>query len=204
MRSLMAASAAVCVLAVAGSAEAATVIFQQSGSGSFVNISNVALPGPGAYRFEATSDVSAFFNFTAGYEDHWDVFLAPPPRPHHENIEGNSASVVADEHANGLTAAWEFTVPKTGRTFYGAPAHYIDFGITPGTPVYLEVRADDPYFGFFAEAESLDGSPVSYTFKVTQLTAVPEPGTWTMMIVGFGAAGAMLRAARRRGARVFA
>lgn len=204
MRTFFAACSAACILAGAGSAHAATVIFQQSGAEAFVNVSSVSLPGPGTYRFEATSDVAAFFTFTAGYEDHWDVFLAPPPRPHHENIEGNNAALVVDEYANGLTATWEFTVPKTGRTFFGAPAHYADYGIAPGTPVYLEVRADDPYFSFFAEADTLDGTPIGYQFTVTQLTAVPEPGTWTMMIVGFGAAGAMLRTARRRGARVFA
>jgi len=31
-------------------------------------------------------------------------------------------------------------------------------------------------------------------------SAVPEPSTWAMMIVGFGAAGAMVRSSRRRGA----
>jgi len=32
-----------------------------------------------------------------------------------------------------------------------------------------------------------------------RIPAVPEPGTWAMMIIGFGATGAMLRAARGRG-----
>ncbi len=204
MRSLLATCSAVCVLVAAGSAQAATIIFQQSGSEAFANVSNVSLPGPGTYRFEATSDLAAFFTFTVGYEDHWDVFLAPPPRPHNEYIEGNSSSVVVDEYASGLTAAWEFTVPKTGRTFFGAPAYYADYGIAPGTPVYREVRAEDPYFNFFAEADTLDGSSIGYQLTVTQLTAVPEPGTWTMMIVGFGAAGAMLRSARRRRVPVIA
>lgn len=204
MRTLFAACAAVCVLASAGSAQASTVIFQQAGTEIFANISDVSLPGPGRYRFEATSDVAAFFTFTGGYEEHWDVFLAPPPRPHHENIEGNNNPLVVDEYANGLTAAWEFIVPKTGFTFFGAPAHYVAYGIAPGTPVYREDRAEAPYFGFFAEAMTLDGTPIDYRFTVTQLTAVPEPGTWAMMIVGFGAAGVMLRSSRRRQAGPFA
>lgn len=33
---------------------------------------------------------------------------------------------------------------------------------------------------------------------VTQTGAVPEPGTWALMIIGFGAAGATLRQSRRR------
>jgi len=201
MRTLFAACTAVCVLAGAGSAQASTVIFQQAGTESFVNISNAPLPGPGKYRFEATSDVAAFFTFTGGYEEHWDVFLAPPPRPHNENIEGNNNPFAIDEYANGLTAAWEFTVPKTGFTFFGAPAHYADYGIAPGTPVYLEEKFESPYFSFFAEAVTLDGTPIDYRFTVTQFTAVPEPATWAMMIVGFGADGVLLRSARRRGAR---
>ena len=38
----------------------------------------------------------------------------------------------------------------------------------------------------------LDASPLS-------VSAVPEPATWAMMIVGFGGVGSMVRAARRRG-----
>ncbi|MDP3593077.1 PEPxxWA-CTERM sorting domain-containing protein [Phenylobacterium sp.] len=39
----------------------------------------------------------------------------------------------------------------------------------------------------------LDASPLS-------VSAVPEPATWAMMIVGFGGVGSMVRSARRRGA----
>ena len=40
---------------------------------------------------------------------------------------------------------------------------------------------------------------ISYTAIVS---GVPEPATWAMMIFGFGAVGAMVRAARRRNARL--
>jgi hypothetical protein len=33
---------------------------------------------------------------------------------------------------------------------------------------------------------------------VTALTSVPEPGTWAMMLLGFGAAGVAMRRSRRR------
>ena len=36
--------------------------------------------------------------------------------------------------------------------------------------------------------------------NVSVMTAVPEPATWAMMIVGFGAAGSMVRSARRKNA----
>ena len=37
-------------------------------------------------------------------------------------------------------------------------------------------------------------------FRVEGLSLIPEPGTWAMMILGFGAVGSMLRHARRRAA----
>jgi hypothetical protein len=43
----------------------------------------------------------------------------------------------------------------------------------------------------------LDASPLS-------VSAVPEPATWAMMIIGFGAAGSMVRSARRRGGAIYA
>ena len=43
----------------------------------------------------------------------------------------------------------------------------------------------------------------SYTGNVTITPAVPEPGTWAMMLLGFGATGMMMRR-RRRGATGFA
>ena len=41
------------------------------------------------------------------------------------------------------------------------------------------------------------GGPGGYTLNVTQLAAaVPEPGAWALLILGFGAVGAALRRAR--------
>ncbi len=37
-----------------------------------------------------------------------------------------------------------------------------------------------------------------FTWAQFSLSAVPEPATWAMMIVGFGAVGSMVRASRRR------
>lgn len=70
----------------------------------------------------------------------------------------------------------------------------------------------DPYEGpayycehYYPSALYLDGQtvggPVPYTLTIS---AVPEPWTWVMMIVGFGATGAVVRANRRRPLEVFA
>jgi len=50
-------------------------------------------------------------------------------------------------------------------------------------------------FGF-----TLIGQPVAVAATTPLFGAVPEPGTWAMMIVGFGLAGTSMRARNRRGA----
>ena len=47
---------------------------------------------------------------------------------------------------------------------------------------------------FYFSGKTL-GGPVNYTLRIS---AIPEPATWGMMIIGFGATGSMVRAARRR------
>jgi hypothetical protein len=43
-----------------------------------------------------------------------------------------------------------------------------------------------------------DGTPAdNYGGVSLRFTAVPEPATWTMMVLGFGGAGLMLRTRRR-------
>jgi hypothetical protein len=68
------------------------------------------------------------------------------------------------------------------------PASWVAFNPTPEPPgdffaVNFEyANAADPFFRFTA---SVDGRPVIF--------AVPEPGTWAMMIVGLGLAGGAIR-----------
>lgn len=51
--------------------------------------------------------------------------------------------------------------------------------------------------GYKAYADNITFGGDTYNFEVA---AVPEPGTWAMMILGFGAAGSMIR--RRRGVAI--
>ncbi len=53
-------------------------------------------------------------------------------------------------------------------------------------------RSDTPIIGF-------DLNSTSNSFEVSNIgAAVPEPATWAMMIMGFGAVGSMVRSQRRR------
>ena len=88
--------------------------------------------------------------------------------------------------------------PVTGETFgvwlidigkvdWGGPVVF-DFG-TGGS---FSLELFDTHFGTPGSAE------VYGKFKLLENSAVPEPGTWAMMLLGFGAAGYSLR--RRRAA----
>jgi len=49
----------------------------------------------------------------------------------------------------------------------------------------------------FRNNEGLAGGN-DFAIDNISVTAVPEPGTWALMIIGFGGAGAMLRSNRRK------
>jgi hypothetical protein len=181
----------------AGGAAADTVILQQAGSSALVDTGPVALPGPGTYRFEVSTSTPVDFEITAGYRYHWDVFVAPPPKPHSEFIEGNTADISDGLFGHGQAAVWAFTVPETVYTFFSAPEFYELFGVPEGTPVYKEERSEEPFYGFYLAGESSEGPAFDYSFSITQLSATPEPATWATMILGFGLAGAALRMRRR-------
>ncbi|MGH6997367.1 MAG: PEPxxWA-CTERM sorting domain-containing protein [Phenylobacterium sp.] len=176
-------------------ANADVVVFQQSGNTDVLDLFGVGLPGGGHYRFDATSSIPVTFDFLASYEEHWDIFLAPPPRPHHEFIEGNSSPIADSASGTGLTFSWTFLVPETTITFFNSGPAYEIYGIPIGTLLYEEVKSDSPFFGVFAhDAEA--GRSFDYSFTVTRLTPIPEPSTWIVLILGFGMLGAAIR--RRR------
>lgn len=82
----------------------------------------------------------------------------------------------------GLYASMIFRLDQSTHTFSGGIEHY------------------DWYHDAVATlAGRFSGSaPVTYSLTVDRLGDVPEPGTWALMILGFGAVGAVLR--RRAGA----
>ncbi len=53
---------------------------------------------------------------------------------------------------------------------------------------------------WYSGERQYDYGTANYTFASFDISAVPEPATWAMMIVGFGAVGSMVRTARRRNA----
>lgn len=194
MKNVLGGAIAVVALLSAHAAVADEVVFAQSGNTNSLSLYYPPLPGAGNYRFDFTSSIPVLVAINAGYEYHYDTFVAPPPKPHSEFIEGNSYAVEDYYEVIGGNVSWSFLVPETQYTFFPAPAGYFD--IQEGTLLYEEVKFDDPYFGFYAE--DLDYAAFDYTLTVTRISAVPEPGTWALVICGFGLAGSALRSSRRR------
>jgi hypothetical protein len=68
------------------------------------------------------------------------------------------------------------------------------------SPIDLFVQ-DGTLFANFAGVSAAGGSSViNFTTSSDVAAAVPEPGTWAMMLVGFGAIGASMRRRRQMGA----
>ncbi len=171
-----AALAAGLVLGAAGAAEAGTYVFALSGSGftGGGTIVTGTVPQPELYSCPTCAVGPAYLV--------------------------TSISGLLNGHAiSGLPVG---TFAGNNNLLYptvGGP--YLDFGDLGFTADGVDYNAfqGNSYgpIGYFLAASNIAGvftSPISFTLR----DAVPEPATWGMMLVGLGAAGAAVRAARRR------
>ncbi len=197
MKQLIASGAlAFAIVAAQPAAAGTTVVFDGNETTNWASLWKT-LPGEGSYTFEFTASAPVSYNLFTSYDYHWDVFVAPAPKPHNEYVEGNDNPV--EDYTSGLASSFTyvFDVPTMWRSFFIADDMYEGYGIAPGTKMYREIKYLNPYFEFSAERP--DGEDFSYNLKVSRfISVVPEPGTWAMMIIGFGAVGSAVRVSRRR------
>jgi len=173
------------------------VIFEQSGSTDFLYALQ-DLPGPGDYLIEVETTLPlSLFHVTGYLRYHWDVFYAPAPKPHDQNIEGNTLDFPSDLDVSGGSSG--FTVPETTYTFFTSDSSYFKYGVPLGSKLYQEDKWDRASITFLADAGT-DADPFQYAVRIVHLNAVPEPGGWALMILGFGAVGSALRTRRLHGA----
>ena len=71
------------------------------------------------------------------------------------------------------------------------------FTLGADNSLFLTAGAAGAFTSIFG-APDLTGANVGFATVNAQTQAVPEPGTWMMMLAGFGAAGFALRRSRRR------
>ena len=87
----------------------------------------------------------------------------------------------------------------------GTPSDAVSFGTSNGQGAYFYF-ADGAFTNYGTYTNILFGSSQAATLRVSLApnSAVPEPATWAMMLIGFGAIGVSLRRRRRATAQLAA
>ena len=110
--------------------------------------------------------------------------------PGYNGTCANGLKESASINANGCADRVQVNFLSTSDTFnVGGNLYALDFagfmdGKTPVTDFWTKERKDNSI-------------SMMASIKLVQ-SAVPEPSTWAMMIIGFGAVGSMVRSSRRR------
>lgn len=203
---------AVCAL-TAGSAQAA-VIYSSFGPGGFFE-QNIGFSMWGAGSAMRLETWSAMAFTSAGEADVSEISLAIG------NLFGDPAVEVSlwSKDLTTQLGSWSVTAPVGWDAFAPAKINGISgVHLSAGVEYALVAKASNTGWNFWAwgsedamgeSQEHTDGHAFDYGYGMQgafeiqgDATAVPEPATWALMIVGFGGAGAMIRS--RRGRRLAA
>jgi len=191
------AAGAAITLALASTAHATIVDISATGGPTVVTF------GPGTYQVEwiGVADGGAFDAWnpscptgdcTGGWRDVFRASTDPGPNP-----ELSVFSVVGPAYATALDAL---------AGFQSAP-QILNTTLTWNGSFYADTNDElvpQPLFAQFAGPTTItfaagDGTRNDNFGGVSlRFTAVPEPATWAVMLLGFGGIGAMLRTRRRR------
>jgi len=182
-------------LSLTGSASATVFIVDalahSSNSGAGTGLGTISL---------AAGDV---FNLTVGLEDLWNAG-ALPRWSDADGLVGDRLATGADESGQtaGTLIGMDFGLLGIGGFFapYGSLVGQIGTG--PGSYRLLGTSFSGPAWDtgvltlFYWDTETSDNTGSVAVSIATPETIVPEPTAWSLMITGFGLAGAVLR--RRR------
>jgi PEP-CTERM motif len=206
-------SIAALALAWGAPAAAKSVIYDLSATSG--NFYDVAVKGGQTYRLEWIGRVdgglfdSANNCGTANCSSTWNngvTFIEPPP-PNGGNFELNIYSIFGPSGAASFSsAAQALAAYKSGANITHLSRDFV--GSVPVGPVRNEGLIPNPALLTppqdlsvrIAYWDSDRNASNNYGGVSLRITAVPEPSIWSVMIVGFGLAGAVLR--RRAGSRV--
>lgn len=188
MRKYLAAFAACGVLAtVPAVANAETIFFHQEGFGTSF-IKTIALPGAGKYNIEIVTENQSTSYIMASMRAEYDYWHGTPENPGTMTIFGNELWMYDQGGINGKLGSYlQFEVfPSYTQVVTSFP------GISESGPgpyfMLMEYRNPTTYVSFHSS------SPGAYSITIS---SAPEPGTWALMIMGFGAVGAAARQRRR-------
>lgn len=212
MRSIFALLAA--ILATT-SVHAATIytgtIPQVDGNNYFAsNLPETYLFGPGVTKvtFDIDTGIIEKFHVALIWKYNYSIFdpsLSPGIDFGNESTGGDGCSY--GFAPSGCEGTYSGTPARFVSNFSGSSNH-IEYLVTVpqgydncNPSNYGQVCAE--HWNVYHIPDAIDGilvadKPVSYTLRFDNLSAVPEPANWAMMIVGFGAVGAALRRSRTR------
>lgn len=164
---------------------------------SAASASAALVPYAGSFTVGNTGEVVAtFLGHTAAYSN--DLYFSTDSVNWTWVFNNHSTAPGTTQSLGSFTAGTELFfsifVNNTGDTFYsGAGSNNADGLVHVAT----EVMGDVTHVGFedLYGGGDLDYDDVRYSFQ--NITAVPEPETWAMMLAGLGMAGLASRRRRR-------
>lgn len=168
------------------------VIFSINAPANYYSNPGIALPGSGRYLIEFSGPSNSVFGVQGSFEVEWDTYLGEGCVGYCY-VEGNESESNESFGGFGPEYSYVFVVPEP--IYSAAPVGPGNpYGVPPETliifeEIYINARLN-VLTEILSETPDLDAT---FTLTVKQLGAVPEPQTWALLILGFGAAGAMLR-----------
>ena len=164
--------AAVAALWVQPAHAAVTLLHEESGTSSgplWESTSNVLLPGGGTYRVELTSSIPAYMEVDVYNYYHYHFGWKKNDYEWRNRYDGNGIlNVVARFRVIGGALPFDENIDCCVDHGFAAPSANIS-------------------------TYDFSNEPFSYSYRIF---SVPEPATWVLLILGFGAIGAAMR---RRG-----
>lgn len=211
MRKILIALAGVASLAASTAASAAVTIdfgpttpipgnnnFQGILSG--LGLTHYATTGS-SINLDATHTITFYFmGAESGFSDTFTTAGATPVSlneafNNYENYFGAPILIGSDTFAAGsLVNLLNFTSSSGAPGTVGTDP----FGIFLGPNQISGSSVTEFYFGYDDQITNIDDNHDDFIIKAVITPAVPEPGTWAMMLIGFGAVGGAMRSARRR------
>lgn len=158
------------------------VVYQKTGISDFTIFEYATLPGAGNYKvtFDAPNYLPAPSEFAillSGVTESTFYF---------NNIV---------QFKNDAPMSFDLALSRIGTAFIGEMnvPEEVDERDSTGTGYVYDYFWSSGSMGFLVDAIIQPAQPVSWTYTVETIAAVPEPATWGSMIAGFVLAGASLR-----------
>ena len=163
---------ATAMLLVASPAYAAPLLFNFSGPSGTAIFQLDSNPTPNSSQTFIGSDQFSFSNVAGIFG----------------GIAGTASTI---SFGNGIFASLSINAANLGFTQFNAPTLFTG---SPNSPTFLT--------GTFTLINPFFGNGTLTISPVTVAAAVPEPATWAMMLVGFGAMGGALRRRQKVATRI--